>query len=119
MLLHAYWGKLISSAVNLKNYNISLFSLAAQGTHLWLDTSSVNAAIVNTYKSSCDRYMGSLRNKTKGMRKMQDSSNGQSGGPAGVYKPSPISIAKAVKNHAELEGMQNSHLRQLIAPSMI
>ena len=70
-----------------------------------LDTSFVNAAIVNTYKSTCDKYMGSLRNKTKGM-KMYDSSNSQ-----GVYKSSPISLAKAVKNHAELEGMQNSHLR--------
>jgi Xaa-Pro aminopeptidase len=89
---------------------ISFFSLAAQGTHLWLDTSSVNAAIVNTYKSVYDRYMGSLRNKTKGM-KMHDSSNSQSGRPAGVYKSSPIFIAKAVKNHVELEGMQNSHLR--------
>ncbi|KAA8545117.1 hypothetical protein F0562_019994 [Nyssa sinensis] len=40
-------------------------SLAAQGAHLWLDTSSVNAAIVNTYKSASDRYFGSLGNKGK------------------------------------------------------
>ncbi|KAE8010202.1 hypothetical protein FH972_006592 [Carpinus fangiana] len=106
-----------NAGVELRPYDSILSeieSLAAQGTHLWLDTSSVNAAIVNTYKSACDRYMGSLRNKTKGM-KIHDSSNSQSGGPAGVYKSSPISIAKAVKNHAEREGMQNSHLRDAAA----
>lgn len=82
---------------NLKNRNIvPFFSLAVQGTCLWLDTSSVNAAIVNTYKSACERCT---------------MSNGHSVGHPGVYKSSPISVAKAVKNYAELEGMQNSHLR--------
>lgn len=38
-------------------------------------------------------------------------SNGQSGGPSTFYRSSPISLAKAVKNHAELEGMRSSHLR--------
>nr|POE93686.1 xaa-pro aminopeptidase 1 [Quercus suber] len=101
------------AGIELRPYDCILSeieSLAAQGTHLWLDTSSVNAAIANTYKSACDKYMGSLGNKTKGQSKIYDSSNGQSGGPTGVYGLSPISLAKAVKNHAELEGMRNSHL---------
>ncbi|KAK4595885.1 hypothetical protein RGQ29_014107 [Quercus rubra] len=106
------------AGIELRPYDCILTeieSLAAQGTHLWLDTSSVNAAIANTYKSACDKYMGSLGNKTTGQSNIYDSSNGQSGGPTGVYGLSPISLAKAVKNHAELEGMRNSHLRDAAA----
>ncbi|KAF5463412.1 hypothetical protein F2P56_019329 [Juglans regia] len=107
-----------NAGIELRPYDSILSeieSLAAQDTHLWLDTSSVNAAIVNTYKSSSERFTGSHGNKTKGKSKMHDSSNGQSGGHSGVYKSSPISVAKAVKNHAELEGMRNSHLRDAAA----
>ncbi|KAL5732020.1 Xaa-Pro aminopeptidase [Ranunculus cassubicifolius] len=32
-------------------------SLAARGVRVWLDTSSVNAAIVNTYRSACEGYL--------------------------------------------------------------
>ncbi|XP_050274149.1 aminopeptidase P2 [Quercus robur] len=106
------------AGIELRPYDCILSEieiLAAQGTHLWLDTSSVNAAIANTYKSACDKYMESLGNKTKGQSKIYDCSNGQSGGPTGVYGLSPISLAKAVKNHAELEGMRNSHLRDAAA----
>ncbi|KAB1202268.1 putative Xaa-Pro aminopeptidase P [Morella rubra] len=90
-----------NAGIELRPYDSILSeieSLAVQGTCLWLDTSSVNAAIVNTYKSACERCT---------------TSNGHSVGHPGVYKSSPISVAKAVKNYAELEGMQNSHLRSL------
>lgn len=76
-----------------------------------MDTSSLNAAIVNTYKFACDRYFTSPGNKSKNKTKVLNGSNGQSGGPCGVYQYSPVSLAKAVKNQAELEGMQNAHLR--------
>lgn len=107
-----------NAGIELRPYDCILSeieSLAAQGTHLWLDTSSVNAAIANTYKSACEKYTGSLGNKTKGKSKIYDYSNVQSGRPTGVHRLSPISLAKAVKNHAELEGMQNSHLRDAAA----
>lgn len=107
-----------NAGIELRPYDCILSeieSLAAQGTHLWLDTSSVNAAIANTYKSACEKYTGSLGNKTKGENKIYDNSNVQSGRPTGVHRLSPISLAKAVKNHAELEGMQNSHLRDAAA----
>jgi hypothetical protein len=87
------------------------FSLAAKGAELWFDTSSVNAAIVNTYKSACDRHFEIHASDRKG--KLHNGSNDQSWGPSGVYRASPISLAKAVKNSAELEGMHNSHLRYL------
>lgn len=70
-----------------------------------MDTSSVSAAIVNTYKSACDKYSG-----TAGIVNINNPGY-KSCGPDAVYKSSPISLAKAVKNEAELEGMRNSHLR--------
>ncbi len=93
---------------------VSSFSLAARGVELWLDPSSVNAAIVNTYKSACDRHLENLGSKNDSMTKIYDGSNGQSWGPSGVYKASPISLAKALKNPAELQGMRDSHLRYLL-----
>ncbi|XP_057960476.1 aminopeptidase P2 [Malania oleifera] len=90
-------------------------SLVAQGACLWLDTTSVNAAIVNSYKSACDRYFQSPGNKTKSNTKMHNVADGQSGAPIGIYNFSPISLAKAIKNNAELEGMHNAHLRDAAA----
>lgn len=85
--------------------------MASQGARLWLDISSVNTAIVNAYNSACERYYKSLENKSESKTALNDGLNGWSGVPIGVYKVSPISLAKAVKNADELEGMRNSHLR--------
>ncbi|KAF8388025.1 hypothetical protein HHK36_026691 [Tetracentron sinense] len=109
---------LTSSGVELKPYESILSeieSLAAKGTQLWLDTSSVNVALVNTYKSACDRYIASLGNKSKSKTKTHEGPNGRPEGPTVLYRISPISLAKAVKNNAELKGMQNSHLRDAAA----
>ncbi|PKI74061.1 hypothetical protein CRG98_005539 [Punica granatum] len=88
-----------------------------EGANLWLDTSSVNAAIVNTYKSACEKYFRGNGNKKSKKSKMRpsDGSTSQSKVPTGVYRMSPISLAKAVKNDAELDGMRNSHLRDAAA----
>ncbi|KAJ4832200.1 Aminopeptidase P2 [Turnera subulata] len=105
------------AGVELRPYDAILSeieSLAAKGAELWLDTSSVNAAIANTYKSACDRRLQSRATKTGRKGDTSNGSHDQSCGPSGVYRPSPISLAKAVKNKAELEGMQHSHLRKLI-----
>lgn len=82
-------------------------SLAARGAHLWLDTASVNAAIASTYATACDKFLESLGSKSKGKN--------LSGAPSALCKSSPVSLAKAVKNDAELEGMRNSHLRDAAA----
>ncbi|KAK2976059.1 hypothetical protein RJ640_024787 [Escallonia rubra] len=97
------------AGIELRPYESILYeveSLAAQGAHLWLDGSSVNAAIASTYASACDKYYGSLGSKSKATT---------SGAPTAYYKSSSVSLAKAVKNPAELEGMQNSHLRDAAA----
>ena len=106
------WVRQISYFHQLKHDFLDfLFSLAAKGVHLWLDTSSINAAIVDTYKAACDQYSGHLDNKRKNKTKAYGVTNGQSEVPTGVYKISPILLAKAVKNEAELEAMRNAHLR--------
>lgn len=95
------------------------YSLAAKGAKLWLDTSCVNAAIVSIFRSACERHFTRLATKSRKQLnngassdlisiKSEDIRNGI---PNGLYKVSPVAIAKAVKNKAEIEGMKNSHLR--------
>ncbi|KAI6692458.1 hypothetical protein NL676_020168 [Syzygium grande] len=101
-----------NAGVELRPYDKILSeieNLAKQGGNLWLDTSSMNAAIVNTYKSACDNYLN------KNSKARVQNYNGRSAMPSGVYRVSPISLAKAVKNDAELQGMRNSHLRDAAA----
>lgn len=86
-------------------------SLAARGAALWLDTSSTNAAIVNAYKAAGNRYNRNHESGSKTRTKYFDGSNEHSYGPIAVHKISPISLAKAIKNELELEGMRNCHLR--------
>lgn len=65
---------------------------------------------MNSYKSACDKYIGSA-GVNKNNTKVPNSTEGPSCGPTVMYTSSPLSLAKAVKNEAELEGMRNSHLR--------
>lgn len=105
-----------SAGIELKPYDAILSevkSLAAQGARLWLDRSSLNAAIVNTYTAACERQYKHIEKTNKTPK--NDGLNGWSSAPAGVYKASPISWAKAIKNAAELEGMRNCHLRDAAA----
>lgn len=85
--------------------------MAAQGASLWLDSSSVNAAIVNAYRAACDRYYRNRENKNKTRTNGFDGSIDHSDVPFAVHKVSPVSLAKAIKNESELEGMRNCHLR--------
>jgi Xaa-Pro aminopeptidase len=100
--------------------------LAEKGAKLWLDSSSVNAAIVSVFRSGCDRYM-----KKRGMAGRQTGKESSSDEPAikshgdqnsavnGLYKVSPVTLAKSVKNKAEIRGMKNSHLRYCFSILMI
>ncbi|KAI5424336.1 Aminopeptidase P2, variant 5 [Lathyrus oleraceus] len=100
--------------IEIRPYNSiisEIENLAARGAALWLDTSSVNAAIVNAYKAACDRYYQNYKSKHTTRSKGFDKSNENSGVPFAVQKLSPVSLAKAIKNEAELNGMQGCHLR--------
>ncbi|CAL0311227.1 unnamed protein product [Lupinus luteus] len=106
------------ASIELRPYNSILSeieSLAARGAALWLDTSSVNAAIVKAYDAACDSYNRKHESKFKARTKGFDGSNEHFNGPIAVHKTSPISLAKAIKNESELEGMRNCHLRDAAA----
>ncbi|MED6181984.1 Aminopeptidase P2, variant 2 [Stylosanthes scabra] len=106
------------AGVELRPYSsiiAEIESLAAQGAALWLDTSSVNAAIVNAYKAACDRYSQNHEKKHKTRTQGFDGSNEQLNGPTTLHRCSPVSLAKAIKNEQELEGMKSCHLRDAAA----
>ncbi|GER55390.1 Xaa-pro aminopeptidase [Striga asiatica] len=107
-----------AAGIELRPYDSILShigSLAAIGACLWLDTSSVSAAIVNTYKTACEKYFGTAGIVDQSKETLSASHDGHSCGPTAICKSSPISLAKAVKNEAELQGMRNSHLRDAAA----
>ncbi|CAO2832723.1 unnamed protein product [Amaranthus hypochondriacus] len=102
-----------NAGVELKPYDFILKaveSLAVGGARLLIDSATVNAAIVNSFKLAAK-----IHDKKGHNSKSYNSSNGSFEGATVVYRSSPISIAKALKNSAEIEGMRNSHLRDAAA----
>lgn len=91
--------------------------MAEQRTKLWLDSSSVNAAIVSRFKSACDKNLqkfgAKMKNTTDHAKSLDNLSVKihDTEGPRVYYRISPVSHGKALKNEAELEGMRSSHLR--------
>jgi len=91
-----------------------LSRLAEKGAKLWLDSSSVNAAIITAFKSSCDKHMkkkGKAGEKVEKEAYSDEPTGVENGALNAVYNVSPVTLAKSVKNEAEIEGMKNSHLR--------
>ncbi|RLN34885.1 uncharacterized protein C2845_PM03G23490 [Panicum miliaceum] len=109
------------AGVKLKPYEAIVSEverLAEKGAKLWLDSSSLNAAIVTAFKSSCDKQMKKKGNAGKKVEKeaSSDEPTGvENGALNAVYNVSPVTLAKSVKNEAEIEGMKNSHLRDAAA----
>ncbi|EHA8588643.1 Aminopeptidase P2 [Cocos nucifera] len=115
-----------SAGIELKPYESILSeieSLAAQGVKLWLDTSSVNAAIVSRFKSACNKHLAKFEEKARDKVNQETSpdmapnkhQDTQIEGPTALYKLSPVTLAKAVKNKAEIDGMCSCHLRDAAA----
>ena len=81
--------------------------MAGRRVKLWLDKSTVNAAIASKFKSACDKNLPkvgtNMNNRIGHLTSMDD--------PSVYYRISPVTQAKALKNEAELEGMRSSHLR--------
>jgi Xaa-Pro aminopeptidase len=81
----------------------------------------MNAAIITAFISSCDRHMkrkGKLGNKVEEKEVSSDtpinrSPGVENGAVNAVFNVSPVTLAKSIKNEAEIEGMKNSHLRYL------
>ncbi|KAL2942087.1 Aminopeptidase P2 [Bienertia sinuspersici] len=102
-----------NAGVELKPYDSILKeaeNLAVEGAHLLIDASSVNAAIVNAFNSAAKSH-----DRKEHKSKSYNSSDSGFDVATAVYRSSPISTAKALKNHAEIEGMRNSHLRDAAA----
>ncbi|KAH9618011.1 hypothetical protein KSS87_016400 [Heliosperma pusillum] len=101
-----------SAGIELKPYDTILKAvenLAVDGARLMIDTTAVNAAIIDMFKTAAR-----IHERKGHSTKSYDSSNGQFDGVA-LYKSSPIAIAKALKNPAEIEGMRSSHVRDAAA----
>ncbi|XP_020519721.1 probable Xaa-Pro aminopeptidase P isoform X2 [Amborella trichopoda] len=114
------------SGVTLQPYDALISEierLAEQDAKLWLDTSSINAAVVNAFSAACNRYYESFgkKNKRRVAREIsvglqtKEGSTSHIDGPSVIYRASPVTFAKSIKNHAELEGMRQSHLRDAAA----
>ena len=70
-------------------------------------------AIKNAFDDACAQYYEDLeiaRSQKRGTKE-QTTDKKELDGPAALHRPSPVGIAKAIKNEAELEGMRQAHLR--------
>jgi len=79
-----------------------------------LDSARVSVAIKNAFDDACAQYYEDLetaRSKKRGSKGRSTADREELDGPAALHRPSPIGIAKAIKNEAELEGMRQAHLR--------
>lgn len=90
--------------------------LASKGSKLWLDSSRVSVAIKNAFDDACAQYYEDLEiARSKRSSKGKTAFDEELNGPAALHRPSPVGIAKAIKNDAELEGMRQAHLRDAAA----
>ena len=93
--------------------------LAENGAKLWLDTSSISVAIVNAFNSAANDYYERLPKQSKRKSTKETNMKLQKGnsldiemeGPVAIHRVSPVALAKAIKNEAELDGMRQAHLR--------
>lgn len=87
--------------------------LAAKGTILWMDPTKVSYAMQMAASSKNPTKTNQpTRKRVKTGEKEAEGT--PSGGPV-CRKPSPISVAKAIKNSVELEGMREAHVRDGVA----
>ncbi|KAG0479053.1 hypothetical protein HPP92_013772 [Vanilla planifolia] len=116
---------LTKAGVKLRPYEAILSeieSLANQGAKVWLDPSSVNAAIVCILSSALDGQLSKSTNKLVGnigqgtIRAIATQKNQQvhSNGGSTLFKISPVSLPKALKMQQK-PGMRNAHLRDAAA----
>ncbi|CAM6126647.1 unnamed protein product [Calypogeia fissa] len=93
--------------------DLTLGLVALDGHKLWLDPSKVSVAIIDSFNDACLKYYADLKS-AEGQELDPDTAEKvreggitqECNGPAAIYRLSPLSIAKALKNAAELEGMK-------------
>eukprot|EP00898_Chlorokybus_atmophyticus_P005799 jgi/Chlat1/621/Chrsp103S08590 len=97
---------------------VDIKQLAASSTKLWMDLAKVSFAVFATAESGSED--AKKKEKAKERRKMGSPNGVTDGGDIVRASPviastSPITMAKATKNEAELEGMRKAHLRDAAA----
>ncbi|CAI7793399.1 unnamed protein product [Closterium sp. NIES-54] len=112
---------------------------AMEGARLWLDPSSASSAVLCSVEATCAQFyeqrasgkggIGGKKGKKgeKGEKKGKEGKGGKAKeergvgggeeveGPAVLSRTTPISLAKALKNESEIEGMKNAHIRDAVA----
>ncbi|CAI5464864.1 unnamed protein product [Closterium sp. Yama58-4] len=112
---------------------------AMDGARLWLDPASASSAVLCSVEAACAQFyeqrasgkggFGGKKGKKgeKGEKKSKEGKGGKGReergggggeeveGPAVLSHTTPISLAKALKNESEIEGMKNAHIRDAVA----
>ena len=90
-------------------------ALAAAGKALWVDPEKVSAALVAAAEEAAARDGQGPAKKAKTSKTQTLSSSKSSKRKSSSRAASPIPLAKAIKNDAEIEGMVEAHLRDGVA----
>ncbi|MCO5599448.1 hypothetical protein L7F22_053552 [Adiantum nelumboides] len=93
--------------------------LASDGCKLWLDPARVSIAMFNAFDAACKTHYSNCKKGKKAGQAGKVSSNhissNEMAAPFVLERTSPIALAKAKKNAAELNGMRQAHLRDAAA----
>ncbi|CAI7823893.1 unnamed protein product [Closterium sp. NIES-53] len=135
---------LAAAGVSVKPYGdlvpfLQRYVSAMEGARLWLDPSSASSAVLCSVEATCAQFyeqrasgkggIGGKKGKKgeKGEKKGKEGKGGKAKeergvgggeeveGPAVLSRTTPISLAKALKNESEIEGMKNAHIRDAVA----
>ncbi|KAK9805604.1 hypothetical protein WJX72_007339 [[Myrmecia] bisecta] len=92
-------------------------ALGAAGTKIWADPSKVSFALVTAAKEGAAGTSPAQAGAKRSRTEAEPAPAAQARRDAALFveKPSPVTLAKAVKNPAELDGMREAHLRDSVA----
>jgi len=109
-------AQLQEAGVEVKPYEAAfddVSDLAAQGCVLWMDPSKVSYAMKMAASSSSQTSKSITKPPTRKRVKTGDKEEPLK--PKICPKPSPVGLAKSIKNSVELEGMKEAHVRDGVA----
>lgn len=124
---------LATAGVTVKPYNAvwaDLTAAAKAGKRVWADPNKVSLAIFETVEEAGGEAAVAARAKARRRGGAAPSGSGKKGGSSDASAPaaaaaaakapilesaSPLAMAKAIKNTAELDGMREAHLRDAAA----
>ena len=111
-------ARLVTAGVTIKAYEAcedDVRAVAEKGATLWVDPEKVSAALVAAAEEAAGTGAGAPKKKRKTAADDADAADAKPPRSAIKEGVSPIPLAKAVKNEAELKGMLEAHLRDGVA----